>query len=161
MALKGPARVLNRRSLMTNFGLTSVGLGLAGLGLSQLPFVLTGRNLSTRLTIELPDGYSQAQFENDVPRWADVDAIRSTLRSYVNKGQLKHVSKAFHGEASLLGIVGGTSSSSVVYDFQFATAPDFVKFFTLVRAQGLVKLEERARLGLRATLSVNGFTIQC
>ncbi len=159
LALITPSRRLSRRSLLTNFGLTSFGLG--GLGLAQLPFVLTGKKLSARLTIELPEGYSQAQFEKDVPLWADVDALRDTLRRYVHQGQLTHVSKAFRNTESLSGVIGGQSRSHFVYEFQFATAQDFLKFFTQVRAQGLVKLEERARLGLRAALSVNGLTIQC
>lgn len=161
LALISPSRRLNRRSLLTNFGLTSFGLGLGGLGLAQIPFVLTGKNLTARLTIELPENYTQEQFENEVPLWADVDALRATIRRYVDKGQLTHLSKAFRNANTLNAAINGTSRPHFVYEFQFATAQDFFKFFTQVRAQGLVKLEERARLGLRAALSVNGLTIQC
>ncbi len=98
--------------------------------------------------ISLPAAISATQFEDQVPLWANNEAIQTYIGSKLNEGSLTHFSKK---------IVG----SVVEYRFEFSSKNFLTAFIDDVRRLGLVDFEKRTSLGMKTSIQVNGIDYPC
>lgn len=136
-------RALNRRRLV------ALGLGLLA---SSLPLRLLNsveqNEAVIDLSIRFPEGYTIDNYEYDVPTWANNQALRNYIRTFMREGKLIEYQKSGH-------------SAGVDYRFTFCSIDNLKAFVQGVRDLELVNFESRSRRGLISVMRLNGVEFDC
>lgn len=139
---------LGRRSLIVA-GIAAATTQLPRLLMMPFASKLLGTSpVVANVFISLPEAISSAQFEDQVPLWANNDAIKSYIALKLNDGSLTHFSKKI-------------VDSVVEYRFEFSSKKYLTAFIDDVRNMGLVDFEKRKLLGMKTSIRINGIDYPC